>query len=178
MLQVMTKKMMAERKKEGKEEKNKHKPVLVHQLELKRKKRNLANNKRMLLKSNQSREETRCSAKKSSSRHCSNRESSKKKTEMKFSKLNSTILHFLDYRSSLNNWEEKCSIRRNLSKRMLLCNTASYWRIQFSLPKSLKTLFSWLSNLIRILMLLSSPQTFNTLCVSSSRTQSSWSARS
>jgi len=93
---------MAERKKEEKEVKNKHKPVLVHQLELKRKKRNLANNKKMLLKNNQSKEETRCLAKKSSSKHCSNPESSKKKTEMKYSKLNSTIRHFLDCRSTLN----------------------------------------------------------------------------
>ena len=178
MLQVMMKRMIAERKKEEREVKNKPNPVLVHQLELKRKKRNLANNKKMLLKNNQSKEETRCLAKKSSSKHCSNLESSKKKTEMKYSKLNSTIRHFLDCRSTLNNWEEKCSIRKNLSKLMPLCNTASYWRIQFSLPKSLKTLFNWLSNLILILMSLSSPQTFNTLCVSSSRTQSSWSARS
>jgi len=74
MLQVMMKKMIAERKKEEREVKNKPNPVLVHQLELKRKKRNLAINKRMLLKSNQLKEETRCLAKKSSSKRCSNRE--------------------------------------------------------------------------------------------------------
>ena len=98
----MTKKMTTERKKEEKAVKNKPKPVLVHQQELKRKKKNQANNKRMQLKSNQSKEEIRCLAKKSSSKHCSNGEFSKKKTEMKYSKLNSLTQHFRDCRSTLN----------------------------------------------------------------------------
>lgn len=68
MLQVMKTKMTTERKKDPREVKNKLKPVPVHQLESKRKKKNLANNKKMLLKSNHLKKETPCSAKKNSSK--------------------------------------------------------------------------------------------------------------